>query len=133
MLEAALSPGAGVGTGGPGRRGRCLELPKRICLPATLKIAAALLHTTLKYTRCVCGRVCVLKNRPPRLLFVSTSYRLVIVYDDLFVLCVGLRSAGTAEDGGTPAFGQRHADSARLPECPAVAVGAIGRLRPLRV
>lgn len=137
MLGAGLSAGASVGTACPGRRGRCLELPRgSACLPATLKIAAPLLHTTLKYTWCVCVRshlyVCPI-NSPPAYppLFILTSYRLSNFYflcdrsynlkmqmcgllwslmrTSLYCVLTSIRQ--DYRDRGTLAFGQCHSDS----------------------
>lgn len=138
MLGAGLSAGASVGTGCPGRRGRCLELPRgSACPPATFKIAAPLLHATLKpHLMCACVRahLCMPNKSPPPTpsLFIFTSYRLSNFYflcDRSYNLkmqmqgllwslmkpslyCVLTSIRRDYRDRGTLAFGQCHSDSA---------------------
>ena len=128
------------------------------CLPATLKIAAPLLHTTLKYTWCVC--VCVyvcarpINSLPPShcssspqvtasLIFYflcDRSYNLKMQMCGLLwslmrtsLCCVLTSIRQDYRDRGTLAFGQCHSDSTLLLECPAVTVSFITGLSLLRV
>lgn len=140
MLGTGLSPGAGVGTGCPGRRGRCLELPRgSACHPQDCCSTSP--HNFKIHLMCTraCMRMCVLafsvrpiNSLPPSrcssfplvtasLIFYflcDRSYNLKLQMCGLLwslmrtsLYCVLTSIRQDYRDRGTLAFGQCHSDS----------------------